>query len=32
MNEVVKDKMQREILVVKTETLFENTKRKTGFY
>ncbi len=32
MNQIVKDKMQREIMVVKNDKLFQNTKRKTGFY
>ena len=32
MNQIVKDKMQREIMVVKNDKLFQNTERKTGFY
>jgi len=32
MNQIVKDKMEREIMVVKNDKLFANTERKTGFY
>ncbi|MDC0506204.1 NUDIX domain-containing protein [Candidatus Gracilibacteria bacterium] len=32
MNEVVKDKMMREIMVVKNDYLFQNVERKTNFY
>ncbi len=32
MNTIVKDKMQREILVVATQKLFENIKRETKIY
>lgn len=32
MNEIVKDKMQREIMVVKNSALFADIKRETKFY
>jgi predicted NUDIX family phosphoesterase len=32
MNQVVKDKMAREIMVVSNDKLFQNTERKNGFY
>ena len=32
MNQIVKDKMERQIMVVKNDKLFANTPRKTGFY
>jgi len=32
MNQIVKDKMMREIMVVKNDYLFQNTNRETKFY
>ncbi len=32
MNQIVLDKMEREILVIENKILFKNTPRKTGFY
>jgi len=32
MNQIVKDKMMREIMVVKNDYLFQNSKRETKFY
>jgi len=32
MNEIVKDKMKREIMVVANKFLFEGTKRESKFY
>jgi len=32
MNQVVKDKMQREIMVVNAATIFKDISRETKFY
>jgi len=32
MNQIVKDKMQRDVMVVKNDKLFQNSERKTWFY
>jgi len=32
MNQIVKDKMQREVMAVKNDFLFENIERKTKVY
>jgi len=32
MNQIVQDKMQREIMVIKNDKLFQNTERRNGFY